>query len=70
MKFYLTTDGLLDQVGNKTKFTFSKQRFKNFISQHYNKPLSEQKPLLIQMLEDYQGNEIQRDDITIIGFAV
>ncbi|MBF0101714.1 MAG: AAA family ATPase [Desulfobacterales bacterium] len=70
MQFYLTTDGLLDQVGNKTKFTFSKQRFKNFISQHYNKPLSEQKPLLIQMLEDYQGNEIQRDDITIIGFAV
>ncbi|MBF0103049.1 MAG: SpoIIE family protein phosphatase, partial [Desulfobacterales bacterium] len=70
MRFYLTTDGLLDQVGNKSKFVFSKHRFKSFISQHHDKPFTEQKQLLIELLEDYQGDEIQRDDITIIGFAV
>ncbi len=68
--FYLTTDGLIDQVGGERKRTFGKKRLKVLLAHIYDKPMSEQKEAIYQTLLDYQGDEIRRDDVSLIGFRL
>jgi len=66
--FYMTTDGLLDQIGGPKKRGFGKKRFKSLITSMVDVPLSDQSGLIMQALVDYEGNEKRRDDVTVIGF--
>lgn len=70
MKFYLTTDGYLDQNGGEKSFPFSKKRFQQTLQKHYSKPFEEQKKLFVEALTKYQGDEERNDDITLIGFEI
>ncbi|MBF0345337.1 MAG: PhnD/SsuA/transferrin family substrate-binding protein [Nitrospirae bacterium] len=68
--FYLTTDGISDQIGGQHGMPFGKKRFKEFIAQHSGKPFLEQQTLLTDIFDHYRGDEQQRDDVTVIGFRV
>lgn len=68
--FYLTTDGYLDQNDNKSNKRFGRNRFIQMIEENMDKSLSEQKEIYENELLNHQGNELQRDDITFIGFSL
>ena len=70
MKFYLTTDGYLDQNGGEKAFPLGKKRFAQVIKESSNKSFSKQKALLLNALEDYQGDQDRNDDVTLVGFEI
>jgi serine phosphatase RsbU (regulator of sigma subunit) len=67
--FYLTTDGLIDQIGGPRRRAFGKKRLVRFIADHHEHDLPRQGHLLRELLGQHQGNETRRDDVTILGFA-
>ncbi len=70
MKFYLTTDGYLDQNGGEKSFPFGKKRFSQILKENYHEQFLDQKEILLDTLQEYQQNEDKNDDVTLIGFAV
>jgi len=68
--FFMTTDGYIDQVGGEFRRMFGKKRFKELLLSMENMPMSEQKERLIDSLHAYQGHEVRRDDVSMIGFKV
>jgi serine phosphatase RsbU (regulator of sigma subunit) len=70
LTIYLTTDGLIDQVGGVRYRMFGKKRFKELILTLRGTELSEQKSEILEALENYQGDETRRDDVSLIGFRV
>ena len=70
MKFYLTTDGYLDQNGGNKGFPFGKKRFLDVIKEYNTEPFTDQKEILLNALCHYQGDEDRNDDVTLIGFEI
>ena len=70
MKFYITTDGYLDQNGGEKGFPFGKKRFKNIIRECHNEEFINQQEIFLDTLYEYQGKEETNDDITLIAFKV
>jgi len=70
MKFYLSTDGYIDQNGGKYGFPLGKSKFIEIIQNNYNLPMIEQKNIFIKKLQEYQQQEEQSDDITVVGFEI
>lgn len=68
--FYLMTDGYSHQSGGERGFSFGRRRLKQLWAQEYARPMEEQKEHLERVLGEYQREEAQRDDITMVGFAV
>jgi len=68
--FYMTTDGLLDQVGGERNRMLGKKRFKELLLSIQDEPMSEQKGAIFQALLDYQGDGNRRDDVSVIGFII
>ena len=67
-KVYLYSDGFQDQFGeNKGKFLSTKFRTLLLETSHLN--LTEQKQKLIEVLADWQGHEVQTDDILVVGLG-
>lgn len=69
-KFYLTTDGLIDQLGGEKRRGFGKKRFQRLIGSLGEMPLSEQKFKILETLNDYQGDNRRLDDVSLIGFKL
>lgn len=66
---YLLTDGILDQ--NKADRTrFGKVRLQKILSENSQLVMSEQFENIAKELEGFQGEEEQRDDITLIGIKI
>jgi PAS domain S-box-containing protein len=70
MRFYITTDGYIDQNGGSKDFPFGKKRFTALIKEHYEKQMCEQKDIFQKELTSYQQEADRNDDITVIGFKV
>ncbi|MBF0193531.1 MAG: SpoIIE family protein phosphatase [Magnetococcales bacterium] len=68
-RFYMTSDGLLDQVGGKKRRGFGKKRFKNLLDQLSSLPLVSQGDTILAELSLHQGEEMRRDDVSLIGFT-
>ena len=66
---YLTTDGYIDQ-NNSDRKRIGSVKFKNILSQIARKTLQEQKQILETELIQWQGDQGQRDDITIVGIKI
>ena len=66
--FYLATDGFLDQNGGEKGFGFGTTRFADLIRQQAGKSIAEQKRLFESALADWQRDNPQRDDITLLCF--
>lgn len=66
--YYLCTDGFLDQAGGEHGFGFGNSRFADLLRNHARRPLAEQADVFAATLAHYQGEQPQRDDITILSF--
>ncbi|PJI48059.1 MAG: histidine kinase [Pseudomonas sp.] len=66
--YYLCTDGFLDQAGGEHGFGFGNSRFADLLRHHARRPLAEQADVFAATLAQYQGEQPQRDDITILSF--
>jgi PAS domain S-box-containing protein len=67
--FYLTTDGLIDQIGGSEGRSFGKRRFRELLEHNQGAPMQEQSEFLHQKFNEFQGKEKRRDDITVLGFV-
>ncbi|NDV24946.1 SpoIIE family protein phosphatase [Desulfovibrio sp. JC022] len=70
MRFYLTTDGITDQIGGKKGFPFGKRRLMRFFEENIDSSIAAQGESLGRALVDYQGRESRRDDVTVLGFEI
>jgi len=66
--FYLFTDGIPDQNGGPRGFGFGQRRLREAILAMGSAPMARQRAILDQTLLEYQGANLQRDDITCVGF--
>jgi PAS domain S-box-containing protein len=67
--FYLTTDGLIDQIGGPRGRSFGKRRFQDLLKKNLGASMGEQEESLRQALAKYQGQQLRRDDLTVLGFV-
>jgi len=68
MTILLTSDGYIDQIGGERKRMFGKRRLRELLLSIQDKPMSEQKEIILKTILDYQGDEKRRDDISVVGF--
>jgi serine phosphatase RsbU (regulator of sigma subunit) len=69
-RFYLTTDGFLDQNGGEKGYPFGKKNFKQMVMENYQKSFSVQQSTYLEIIKKYRGIEEQTDDITFIGLKI
>jgi PAS domain S-box-containing protein len=67
--FYLTTDGLIDQIGGPRGRSFGKRRFQELLKKNRGASMSEQEESLRRTFAKYQGQQLRRDDLTVLGFV-
>jgi serine phosphatase RsbU (regulator of sigma subunit)/HAMP domain-containing protein len=65
---FLFTDGFLDQHGGRFNYGFGKRRLGRLLQEHRELPMAAMGTALAKALDDYQGGNPQRDDLTILGF--
>lgn len=70
MKFYITTDGYIDQNGGNKSFPLGKKRFVEIIEKSKFLKISEQENVFSTELKKYQGNENRNDDITLVCLEI
>jgi serine phosphatase RsbU (regulator of sigma subunit) len=70
MRFYLTTDGIIDQIGGSKRIAFGKKRLMEIIHENHTKPMREQQEIILERYYRYKGDESQRDDNTMIAFQI
>lgn len=68
-RFYLTTDGFIDQNGGEKDYPFGRKKLIEIIREQSGSNLTLQRNSFESALRLYMGNELQRDDITLIGFV-
>lgn len=68
-KYYLTTDGYIDQLGGDHDKRFSSRRFKQLIQDIHSMPFDSQRAIMIQTHKDYRGDNSRTDDVTLAGFS-
>ncbi|WP_158281459.1 SpoIIE family protein phosphatase [Sediminitomix flava] len=66
---YLTTDGYIDNP-NKNRKKFGTPMLEKLIEAVHGLSMTEQKEAFELALEKHQGNEAQRDDITLVGVRI
>ncbi len=69
-RFYLFTDGFVDQFGGVSDRKFLPGRFKEIISRTGRQPMRIQKKELVDSLEKWMDKNEQVDDILVIGFTL
>lgn len=67
--FYLATDGLLDQLGGSKRLPFGNKRFGNLLIANHQHSFDKQSELLLQIFNEYQGDNERQDDVTVVGFG-
>lgn len=67
---YLFSDGFRDQFGGIQERKYSAPRFKELLLSICNLPMQEQKQQLETIHTEWKGNNIQTDDILVLGFKI
>lgn len=67
---YITTDGIIDQIGGKKNIAFGKKRLSELIGSGRHLPMPAQRDVIMDAFYKYQGDHSRRDDITIFGFRI
>jgi len=65
-EIYLTTDGIVNQIGGPQNRKFLKSNLISTIRSIYGKPASEQRKLILSVFNNWKGNNEQRDDVCLI----
>ena len=69
-KFYMTSDGLLDQIGGEKRRSFGKKRLKKLMVSLAEVPFGDHGTHIYKALVEYQGKESRRDDVAVFGFKI
>ncbi|MBX7219018.1 MAG: response regulator [Blastocatellia bacterium] len=69
VQVFLTTDGFSDQ-SNPDSERLGSRRLKELLWETSGLPMYEQKRILLENLQTFQGKEPQRDDITVFGIQL
>jgi len=67
---YLFSDGYVDQLGGPLRKTFRVRKFRKLLLDIREKSMEDQKTILTDTLEDWQGDVEQIDDILVIGVRI
>jgi len=70
MRFFITTDGYLDQNGGTKGFPLGKKRFTALLTENKDASMSHIHEQLLEHLGIYQGTYETNDDITIVGIEL
>lgn len=68
--FYISSDGYADQFGGTEGRKFMSKKYKEMLLQIYDKPMEEQKSLILKAHLDWKGHHEQVDDILVMGVRV
>jgi serine phosphatase RsbU (regulator of sigma subunit) len=66
--FYLFSDGYVDQFGGSEMKKFMYRRFRYLLLTIHRFPVADQKAIIEDNIRTWMGNNIQVDDIMVIGF--
>ncbi len=69
-RFYMASDGFTDQVGGEKRRMYGKKRFTQLMTSLHRDPFVLQKDRFMGSLAAYQGEEMRRDDVCMIGFTL
>lgn len=70
-RYYLTSDGYLDQAGGELGYGMGNSGLTEALRQIHDRPIADQGQLLDEHLRAWQGEAFeQRDDICILGFEM
>lgn len=67
---YITTDGIIDQIGGKKNIAFGKKRLFELLQSNRHLPMTAQRDSVMDAFYKYQGEHSRRDDVTIFGFRI
>ena len=67
--FYLFSDGYQDQFGGVFDRKFLRQNFFNTLLEIHKLPMAQQKEILENKLKDWIGDNVQTDDVTVMGIG-
>ena len=70
MQFYLPTDGVVDQLGEKTKRRYGSGRLKETLLENSPLTFEEQRKKFITSLDEFRGNRDFVDDVSLIAFSI
>ncbi|HEY0838056.1 MAG TPA: SpoIIE family protein phosphatase [Azospirillum sp.] len=69
MRFYLFTDGVVDQIGGPSRRLFGRRRLQDALRGGAGLPMDRQLDRLLGTLAAYRDGESLRDDLTFVGFV-
>lgn len=69
-KFYLQSDGLRDLFGGPDGKKLGKSNMFKLLEENYPYPFKVQKERILAFIEEWNGSNMQLDDILLIGFSV
>jgi serine phosphatase RsbU (regulator of sigma subunit) len=70
LRCYLTTDGLVDQIGGELGRAFGRRRFNELLLRTREAAsVQEQLDCVMAAFAEYQGREPRRDDLTVVAFS-
>jgi len=69
-RLYISTDGVIDQIGGPKSIAFGKKRMREIIRLVGYEPMTKQMAVLQEKLREYQNENSRRDDVTVLGFRV
>ena len=67
---YMFSDGYYDQIGGPKNRKFMSRNFQELLVDIHKKPMSVQKEILDKTFTDWKDNNIQLDDILVIGIKL
>ena len=70
LKLFLSSDGLLDQIGGVKEFPYGKSRFKDILEENLEYGMADIQEVVMESLKDYQGKNERLDDVTVIGLKI
>jgi len=69
-RFYMFTDGIIDQLGGRSKFKFTSKRWRELIVNIQELTMQGQKQAIERVLAQWQGSTHQTDDILVMGIEL
>jgi len=67
-KYYISSDGLFDQVGGEKGRRFGTKTFQRIILENHNEKQAVITDMIWEAFEEYRGNEPRRDDFEFFAF--
>jgi phosphoserine phosphatase RsbU/P len=68
--FYIFSDGYADQFGGPDGRKFMYKPFRELLMKIHKEPMERQKEILYETLTQWRGDEVQVDDIIVIGIRI